>query len=286
MVIVLEYIRLEWSDRCMIPCLLPIDFHDLLDSKLGRVAIILSHRFVVTCRRLSIGLLSQIAVRTASMHFIQVWCAVSSRASTRPLLRLLEGRVQWCSMYDHSMDIGRQHVERLTSTSVLSNYKMNLELLVYAEFLQLKVVFLPCESTRSKTFSRDKAGEPTSIRVLSEVCTIILVNCWLMCVMMGSAILVADVVKEVCIGAHPWQCWLASFLYVVDLEMLRTCKSVSDWGRTWCKITQVTFTEIIWDHWRLRSNIYQNLSSNCLGDVFRNLAPREPWQEVTILTFC
>jgi len=66
---------------------------------------------------------------------------------------------------------------------------------------------------------------------LSEVCTIIFVNCWLMCVMMGSAILVADVVKEVCIGTHPWQCWLASFLYVVDLEMLRTCKSVPDWDR-------------------------------------------------------
>ena len=54
-----------------------------------------------------------------------------------------------------------------------------------------------------------------------------------MCVMMGSAILVADVVKEVCIGTHPWQCWLASFLYVVDLEMLRTCKSVPTWDRNW-----------------------------------------------------
>lgn len=55
---------------------------------------------------------------------------------------------------------------------------------------------------------------------LRRVCGIVLGNCWLTCVMMGSAILVSDILKEACLGTRPWQCWLAAVLYAAFLATL------------------------------------------------------------------
>ena len=139
----------------------------------GRVAIMLSHRFVVTCRRLSIG--GRTASATIGIYALP-GVVLRIKQSINPPTSAIAWR-QGSTMFNvwsQQWILQENNLERLTSTSVLSNYKMNLELLVYEEFLQLKIKSVQrhrqmfCyqwQSTRNKNFSRHKAGEPTSIWV-------------------------------------------------------------------------------------------------------------------------
>lgn len=195
-----------------------------------------------------------------------------------------------------AMDIGRKHLERLTSTSVLSNYKMNLELLVYEEFLQLKI----------KSVQRER--QMFSVLFCYQRQSTKLENQRRYGFVWGMYHHFRQLLADVCHdgkrhsgggcrqGGMHWHSSLAvlvGFFLICcglrDVADLQICARLRQ-KLMYKKLSQVALTkhtEMIWDYWRPRSNIYRNLSSSCFwGDVFRNLAPREPWQEVSVLTFC
>ena len=268
---------------------LPIDFHDLLDSWQGG-----NHAQPQICCDLPETQHWRADDLSHDRHLCTARCGAPYQAEHQPahFCDCLKAGFNDVQCMITAMDIARKHLERLTSTSVLSNYKMNLELLVYEEFLQLKIKSVQrqrqmfCyqwQSTRSKAFPDTKLENQRQYGFV-----------W------GMYHHFCQLLADVCHdgkrhsgggcrqgGMH----WHSSLAVLVGFFLiccgLRDVADLQICARLGQKLmSQVAFTEhteMIWDHWRPRSNIYRNLSSSCCwGDVFRNLAPREPWQEVSI----